>query len=432
MRSHQMASDQDKILVGVSGGIDSMVLLHLLIHTGLSVGVAHCNFSLRGEESDGDEQFVRYYCLMNGIQFHSIRFDTMEYAKENGFSIQVAARKLRYAYFDELCREHKYTRIAIAHNLNDSVETVLLNLSRGTGLKGLTGIKHVNGKVIRPLLFALRSEIEEYANAHNINYREDSSNATTKYKRNFIRHKVLPLLQNLNPSVYQSIALTAANLSESQVLVDRQLEQIRSTLVRGKGNSFLLSLSKLNDVPAAQLFLVEFLADFGFTPSQAREAYNLIHSISGKFIESETHTVFHDREFLIVQPKIRTEDIDIEIYPETESIDEPLKMIFQTFDAIIINIEKDTKVANLDWQKLKFPLRIRHWRPGDRFIPLGMKGFKKVSDFLIDIKLPVADKQKVFVLTSGNDIVWVIGYRIDNRFRIDNETQRVYKVIMLK
>lgn len=199
IRMHQMATDQDKILVGVSGGIDSMVLLHLLTHAGFSVGVAHCNFSLRGEESDADEQFVRYHCLMNGIPVHSIKFDTLEYANENGLSIQVAARELRYAYFDEICKEHKYTRIAIAHNLNDSVETVMLNLCRGTGLRGLTGIKPINGNIIRPLLFATRNQIEEYATLHKISYREDSSNATIKYKRNFIRHKINAFATGVKP-----------------------------------------------------------------------------------------------------------------------------------------------------------------------------------------------------------------------------------------
>lgn len=429
VREHQLANDQDKILVGVSGGIDSMVLLHLLVHAGFSVGVAHCNFSLRGSESDADEQFVRYHCLMNGIPVHTIKFDTTEYAKENGLSIQVAARELRYAYFEEICKEHKYTRIAIAHNLNDSVETVLLNLTRGTGLKGLTGIKPVNGNIIRPLLFASRNQIEEYAKRYNITYREDSSNATVKYKRNFIRHRVMPLLRELNPSADASIYQTALHLHEAQLLVERQLSQIRREIVKEDSGKVYLDIQKLKNETAANLFLVDFLLGFNFTPATAAEVYGLLESMVGSRVESETHTVYRDRYQLILQPKLSGETHTVQIDINTRRIENPIKLEISIIDySKEILLDKNPKVASIDMDKLTFPLTIRPWKPGDRFIPFGMSGFKKISDFLIDQKVALANKEKVLVLTSANETVWVIGYRIDNRYRVNKATQRIFRI----
>ncbi len=431
IREHQMATDQDKILVGVSGGIDSMVLLHLLMRSGYSVGVAHCNFSLRGQESDADEQFVRYHCLMNGIPFHSITFDTQQYARENSLSIQVAARELRYGYFDELCREHKYTRIAIAHNLNDSVETVLLNLIRGTGLKGLTGIKPVNGNIIRPLLFATRTQIEEYAQNHSISFRDDSSNATTKYKRNFVRHRIMPLLRELNPSVDISIYQTAQHLTEAQILVERELAKIRENLVREENERIVIDADRLMNEPVAHIFLVEFLLAHRFTPEMAGQVYNLLNSSVGSRVESETHVVYRDRNTLILQQKQlhRVESARIDV--TTAQIVKPLKLSFSVEEfSLGEKVEKSPATATLDFEKLVFPLTVRPWEPGDRFIPFGMNGFRKVSDFLVDCKVPLADKQKVYVLTSGKDIVWVIGHRIDNRFRVGEGTVKVFRAIL--
>ncbi len=429
VREHQMANDQDKILVGVSGGIDSMVLLHLLVHAGYSVGVAHCNFSLRGDESDADEQFVRYHCLMNGLPVHTIKFDTLEYAKENGLSIQVAARELRYAYFDEICKEHKYTRIAIAHNLNDSVETVLLNLSRGTGLRGLTGIKPVNGNIIRPLLFATRVQVQEYAALHNISYREDSSNASDKYKRNYIRHNVLPLLRELNPSVDISIYQTAQHLREAQLIVDSFLTQMRKDIVNENGGVFYIDIEKLKNQAAVNIFLVDFLSDFNFTPAMTTEVCELLESSIGKRVESETHVIFRDRNHLILQQKQKRQSDECQIDVNLTQIDQPVKLSFSKLDySQGFVFGKDTKYAYLDLEKLKFPLTIRPWQPGDRFMPFGMTSLKKISDFLVDIKIPLPDKERVFVLTSENEIVWVIGYRIDNRFRVDENTRKILHI----
>ncbi|WP_173073745.1 tRNA lysidine(34) synthetase TilS [Tenuifilum thalassicum] len=430
---HNLFSEHDKLLVGVSGGIDSMVLLHLLVNSGFNVGVSHCNFNLRGEESDADEQFVRYHCLMNGIPIHTIAFDTKQYALENGLSIQVAARELRYNYFDEICKEHKYSHIAIAHNLNDSVETVLLNLARGTGLKGLTGIKPVNGKIIRPLLFATRSQIADYAKENNISFREDSSNASTKYKRNFIRHKVMPLLRELNPSADYSIYNTAQHLNEAQILVERQLAQIQEDLISVNDDKVLIDIEKLLKESAGNYFLVNFLATYGFTPFQAAEAYKLTASSPGSRVESESHVVYRDRSYLILQHKqLQNDDVGVTIAANDTFIESPVKLSINIVDYTEgYTLEKDMNVANLDFQKLKFPLTIRKWKPGDRFVPFGMKGFKKVSDFLVDNKVPLADKNNVYVLTTAGEIAWVIGYRIDNRFSLSESSNKIFKIKLL-
>ncbi len=428
IRENNLTTPDDSILLGVSGGIDSMVMLHLFLKSGFKIEVAHCNFGLRADESDGDEQFVKYYCLMNGIVCHSIKFDTNEYAAENKLSIQVAARELRYAYFEEICKEYKYTKVAIAHNLNDTAETVLINLCRGTGIKGVAGIKVMNGNIIRPLIFATRIEIEDFAKSHDVKYREDSSNSTTKYKRNFIRHKIIPELRYLNPSVDRAIADTANHLQEAVWLVEEQLDRIRDVVISKQGEDTLFSVEALKKERSARFFLVEELNQFGFSPSMASAVVELLNAESGRRVESSTHTLYKDREFLILTSKKVKDDSEILISEDTKSILSPVKLKIETLgDISDVKIEKDPDIALLDCSKLQFPLKIRIWHPGDKFIPFGMSGYKKISDFLVDIKVPLHQKNNVYVLLSGDDIAWVIGYRIDNRFRIDEQTSNVIK-----
>ncbi len=429
IRDNNLTTPDDSILLGVSGGIDSMAMLHLFLKSGFKIAVAHCNFGLRADESDGDEQFVKYYCLMNGIVCHSIKFDTNEYALENKLSIQVAARELRYAYFEEICKEYKYTKVAIAHNLNDTAETVLINLCRGTGIKGVAGIKVMNGNIIRPLLFATRIEIENFAKNHDVKFREDSSNSTTKYKRNFIRHKIIPELRYLNPSVDRAIADTANHLQEAVWLVEEQLGRIREVVISKKDEDILFSIEALKKERSARFFLVEELNQFGFSPSMASAVIELLNAEPGRRVESSTHTLYKDREFLILTSKKVKDDTEILISENTKSIASPIKLKVETFGYISdLKIEKDPDIALLDYNKLQFPLKLRIWQPGDKFIPFGMSGFKKISDFLVDIKVPMHQKNNVYVIVSGDDIVWVVGYRIDNRFRIHEQTQNIIKL----
>jgi tRNA(Ile)-lysidine synthase len=429
IRENNLTTPDDSILLGVSGGIDSMVMLHLFLKSGFKIAVAHCNFGLRADESDGDEQFVKYYCLMNGIAFHSIKFDTNEYALENKLSIQVAARELRYAYFEEICKEYKYTKVAIAHNLNDTAETVLINLCRGTGIKGVAGIKVINGNIIRPLLFATRTEIEDFAKSHDVKYREDSSNSTTKYKRNFMRHKIIPELRYLNPSVDRAIADTASHLQEAVWLVEEQLGRIREVVISKKGEDILFSIGALKKERSARFFLVEELNQFGFSPSMASAVVELLNAEPGRRVESSTHTLYKDREFLILTSKKVKDDTEILISEGTKSISGSVKLKVEILggDSDFM-IEKDPDIALLDYSKLKFPLTLRVWQTGDKFIPFGMSGYKKISDFLVDIKVPMHQKNNVYVIVSGDDIVWVVGYRIDNRFRIQEQTKNIIKL----
>ena len=431
IKEKNLITKDDAILLGVSGGIDSMTMLYLFQKAGFKIGVAHCNFNLRGEEADGDELFVKRYCLLNGIALHSIKFDTKQYAHENKLSIQVAARELRYAYFDEICKEHKYTKVAIAHNLNDVTETVLLNLTRGTGIKGLAGIKAINGNIIRPLLFVTRQEIVEFAKNNGIKFREDSSNATIKYKRNFIRHKIIPELRHLNPSVDRAIADTANHLQEVEWLVEEQLKSIRERVVSRKDNEILFSVSALNEERSAKFFLVEELAPFGFSPSTASAVVDLVNAETGKRIESATHVLYKDREFLVLTPIPEKEVSVAEIDETTEFIEDPLRMKVEVIDEPSgVVVEKDPDVAFLDYGKLSFPLTLRKWQPGDKFIPFGMKGYKKISDFLVDIKVAANQKNSVMVLVSENEIIWVVGYRIDDRYKIGANSKKVLKVTL--
>ena len=424
---------QESILLGVSGGVDSMVMLYLFQKAGFKIAVAHCNFGLRGDESNGDEQFVKHYCLINGLVCHSIRFDTNGYASENKLSTQVAARELRYAYFDEVCSEHKYNRIAIAHNLNDVAETVLLNLTRGTGVKGLAGIKAQNGNVIRPLLFATRVEIEEFASKHNINFREDSTNSKVKYKRNFIRHRIMPELRTLNPSVDRAIADTANHLQEAVWLVEEQLDRIRHSVVSSRNGDILFSIESLKKERASRFFLVEELGPFGFSPSMASAVINLLDAEPGKQIESASHIIYRDRDFLILAP-VKVKDADTALIDAgTTAIKKPIRLKIETLiNDGHIELSRDPDVALLDNNKLSFPLILRPWQPGDKFIPFGMTGFKKISDFLIDIKVPKHHKNNIYVLVSGNDIVWVVGYRVDNRYRIEEMTASLLKLTLVE
>lgn len=429
IQSNNLFSESDKILLGVSGGIDSMVMLNLLRRSGFSIAVAHCNFSLRGEESDGDQQLVEHVCEEFGVKLHCIRFQTESFAIENKQSIQVAARNLRYAWFNKLCNEFGYTKIAIAHNRDDVAETVLLNLTRGTGIKGLTGIKPKNENVIRPLLFAGRDEITRYAIQNSVKFREDSSNASTKYARNRIRHNVLPELEKLNPSAKKSIAETAIHAQEALSLVENYLKKIRKKLIIEKEKGIQISIQKLRQEGNRKLFLIEELVPMGFSYDTIEDIIDSLDGQPGKVFYSVSHQLLRDRDFLIVAERNEIDTTVTLIDERSRSVCYPVNLRFsvETYDKTYI-IPRSSNVAVLDYNKLTFPLTLRHWQPGDRFIPFGMDNFKKVSDFLIDQKVSLLDKDNVYVLVSGDDIIWIVGYRIDNRYRISDQTKQIFVI----
>lgn len=437
IEEHKLLCHNDLILLAVSGGIDSMVMLHLFQRLYYRFAVAHCNFHLRGNESDGDEQFVREYCQKNTIEIHVTNFDTKTYASEHGVSIEVAARELRYAYFDKLCKQHGYNKIAVAHNLNDSAETLLLNLTRGTGIRGLCGIQPVNGKIIRPLLFASRSQIETYAAKQNLNFRVDSTNSDTTYRRNYIRHKVLPIIREINPSIDRTIAQTAQRLSQATILIEQGLNALSQQVTTYRNNELIFSVDTLQQSGCATLFLVETLAQYGFSAQQALQVADLLKATSGKRIESQNHVVIRNRDELVMVPKKilhettnsenadTQNDSEIKIDAGTISIQQPIGLTFEYQPISKVSLKPNPNIAYIDADKLTYPLTLRPWRPGDRFVPFGMKNHKKISDFLINNKIPLHYKSSIYVLTSGKQIVWLVGHRLDNRFKIEKTTCNV-------
>lgn len=428
IEKHKLLTVTDKVLLAVSGGADSMVMLYLFQQIDVQIQVAHCNFYLRAEESNTDEQFVRGYCSQNGIKLHVANFDTNQYAKHNKVSIELAARELRYNYFNQICNEFDCNKIAVAHNLNDSAETVILNLSRGTGIKGLTGIRPINENIIRPLLFATRAQIEQFAQQVGLQYRTDSTNIDTKYRRNYVRHVVMPQLRGLNPSVDRAIAQTAVHLQEAMQLVNEQLNQVQKRVVSAQGDCVLLNIDALKKEQYINLFLVEQLSQYNFSPQQAQQVAGLVEVESGRRVESNSHIVYRNREYLVIAPKNNEVDVDVEILEHTAEVQSPIEMNIERFNACDVAIDKSPDVALLDYNKLKYPLILRKWRNGDKFMPFGMKGFKKISDFLVDIKVPMYEKNNVYVLTSEEQIVWVVGFRLDNRFRINSSTKQVVRI----
>jgi tRNA(Ile)-lysidine synthase len=417
---------EEKVLLTVSGGVDSMVMTELFRQSEYNFSVAHCNFQLRGEESDGDEIFVREYCKKHNIPIFVKHFNTKEYAVENGISIQMAARDLRYEWFEELCDSEGFECYATAHHKDDEIETFFINLMRGTGIAGLHGILPRQGRVIRPLLFAGRYEIEEYAKKINLKFREDSSNSEVKYLRNSIRHRLLPVLKEIHPGYIDTLTGNIERLRETEKIYRKEIERVKKEILVSENNLIKISIPGLENIETPKILLFEILSEYGFNGSQVEDIFKSIDSVSGKSFYSGTHILIKDRnEFIISQLK-DNDEIYESIYSETTSVSKPVEIKIRTIKKDAgFKINKDSSFAYLDKEKLSFPLKIRKWMKGDFFYPLGMTSKKKVSDFFIDEKISVIEKKNSFILVSGDDIVWIIGYRIDNRFKISEDTKEV-------
>jgi tRNA(Ile)-lysidine synthase len=428
----KLFAPQQKVLLAISGGIDSMVLLHLFEKTGFKYGIVHCNFQLRGNESDEDEEFVKQQVLTHGVPSFFKRFETEEYAGINGISIEMAARELRYEYFEKIRSENDYDYIATAHHQDDLIETFFLNLSRKTGIKGLTGIKEKAGRIIRPLLYAGRRDIEKYASKNFIDFREDSTNKEVVYQRNFLRNKILPLFSELNPSFGKNILASIENLKEVENVYDFFISAETEKVISHSGEGLNFTIDALKNLEFPMLVLLETLKEYNFNPTVIEEIFNSLESESGKQFFSKTHRLVKDRGRLFVAP-INTGENRI-FYIEKDDIElfTPLDLSIEKFSSEGFKISKEPNVACLDLDKLEFPLLIRKWQQGDYFQPLGMTGFKKLSDFFIDEKIPVHEKESIWLLCSGKNIVWIMGHRIDNRFRITPETEVVFKIEILQ
>ena len=429
VRKQKLFQSEERILLAVSGGIDSVVMLHLFDQTAFSFAVAHCNFHLRGTASDGDETFVRELCEQFDIPFFTKSFDTESYAKEHGISIQMAARDLRREWFEEVLDKEKYSKIATAHHLNDSLETTIFNLAKGTGIAGLQGILPQKGKYIRPLLFATREMIEIYANKHELEWREDQSNSSIKYSRNLIRHKVIPELKKINPNLEGTFSQTMEKLEGATTIFKTFIGKHKSGLLLEKDGIFGIDKSQIERLDNASLMLFEMLEEYGFNYTQVKDVLQALDSQSGKVFYSSSHQLTMDREKLYLQRKKELADALWEVTKETRSLQvDDQSFVFKTVEMTHHSIDTDPSVASLDIDKLDFPLAIRYWQYGDVFFPLGMKHKKKVSDFMIDEKIPVNLKKQTLILLSGDKLVWVVGHRIDDRFKITNHTRKVFRV----
>jgi len=406
-----------KILVGVSGGMDSMVLLHLLHQLPLSIAAAHCNFTLRDSESDGDEALVESYCKERGIQFFSKRFDTSQYAAANSISIEMAARDLRYAWFEELTTEFGFDYIAIAHNLNDSIETFFLNLTRGSGIKGLTGINPVNGKVIRPLIDVSRDQIANYAEKHKIAWRTDATNLTNIYRRNFIRHNILPQLLELNPSFIATMQQNLAILSGAYEIIESQAKEATTTLLTKQGSAHYISISGLTIKPGWETLLFEMLNGFGFSSGEFEMAKGLVLAQTGSRVVSGSHILWKSRGNLVIEPNLDTAPFQATIESPTGQLITPIKLSWAPTQLTGKEPCWQPNQAVFEVEKLTFPLILRNWQPGDSFVPSGMTGVKKVSDFLTDQKIESHTRASILVMESGGKIAWVVGFRVSELFR---------------
>lgn len=405
-----------KLILALSGGIDSMVLADMLLHSKADFVLAHCNFHLRGEESDGDEKFVRDYAERKGLTLYVKQFDTLNYAEEHKLSIEMAARELRYAWFEELRQQLNYDYIAVAHHADDQLETFFINLLRGAGIRGLKGMQKVNGHIIRPLLDIPRTEILQYAVERHLEWREDHTNAETLYLRNKIRHELLPVIDGISKEGRSAILKSINHLaSENELyreLVDEKLFQI----VKKDGE--VQKTSHLSPLTSQLLF--EWLRDYGFNSDQARFIYEAMNGQPGTSFFSPTHRVTVERNGLELTPLCQQTESSVRLTYEQISKED------------CFALDKSPEVAQLDYDKLTFPLKLRIWQAGDRFYPLGMKGSRLISDFLKDLKLTTRQKEECHVLTTAKDeIVWVVGRRVDERFKVTDKTKTILKIQMV-
>ena len=403
-----------KLILALSGGIDSMVLADLLLNAKADFVLAHCNFHLRGEESDGDERFVCDYANRNGLKIYVKQFDTMDYAKEHDVSIEMAAREMRYAWFEELRQQLGYDYIAVAHHADDQLETFFINLLRGSGIRGLKGMQPVNGNIIRPLLNTSREEIHQYAIENGIKWREDHTNAETQFLRNKIRHELLPVIDNISKEGRASILKSISHLASENELYRELVQEKLFVMVKREGETqrFLTNTSHLS--PLTSQILFEWLRDYGFNSDQVHFIYEAMSGQPGTSFFSPTHRVTIERDGLELTPICQKSDASIEISYQQIAKDDNF------------TLDHSSEVAQLDYDKLTFPLKLRKWQAGDRFHPLGMKGSKLLSDFFVDQKMTIRQKEECHVLTTADDeIVWIVGRRIDDRFKVMDKTKTV-------
>lgn len=438
IQKENLFSQKDKLLLAISGGADSVVLCELCKQAGYDFDIAHCNFQLRGEESERDAIFVKNLAEKYNVTFYYKKFDTEQYAANNTLSIQEAARKLRYEWFAELLQNinkpatgNLQSKILTAHHANDSIETMLMNFFKGTGIAGLHGILPKQNNIVRPLLFAFKYELKQFAEENELQYVEDSSNESNKYTRNYFRNQLIPALQKVYPQVEMNLQLNTGRFRETELLYQQAIEWHKKKLLEKKGNEFHIPVLKLQKTIPLVTVIYELVKDFGFTPSQINDVINLLQSESGKFVQSATHRIIKNRNWLIISPN-KTEEADnilIDVKGTYKFANGKIKLSFNSNKPFTPDTSPLT--AQLDAADIKFPLLLRKCKQGDYFYPLGMTKKKKLSRFFIDNKLSMPQKEKIWVIESDKKILWIVGMRIDNRFKITEKTKQLLHIELI-
>jgi tRNA(Ile)-lysidine synthase len=414
------------VLAAVSGGMDSVLMVHLLKTGDYNFAIAHCNFQLRASEANADQEFCKQLALQNKVPFHTINFNTQQYAADKKISIQMAARDLRYAWFEQIKQQNNYTVIALAHHQNDAIETILLNLVRGTGIAGLHGILPKNGSLVRPMLFLNRKEIERIIKANGFQYVEDSSNASVKYARNKIRHEVIPKLQELNPNLENTFENNLKHFRDLETLLELRLAELKDELFSYRDDDVYLQLNAVKALNPQRLLLFKLLQEYGFNETAIDDLISALNKHSGRVFEAESFKLILDRDQLIITPKKNVEQTTVKIMATDHTINYGHYKLTLLHDDSPLIIKDNPLAVSVDADKLVYPLTMRAWQQSDSFYPLGMKLKKKLSDFFIGLKIPLHEKSRVPLLINGNgEIIWVGGYRPDERYKVTENTKKV-------
>ena len=428
IKSENLFSLDQKIILAISGGADSVCLMYIFLELGIDFELAHCNFNLRGSESEDDEVFIKELASKHKLKLHLKKINTQEYALSRNISIQMAARDIRYEWFNYLKDKNNAHYIATAHHLDDSIETFLLNFIRGTGINGLMGISSKRDNIVRPLLTLTRKEIEEYLNSKNLMFRNDSSNKSLLYKRNKIRHQLIPLLEEINPKIRITISNNINRILEVEQVFKNSIDKVLARLIYKKDQYIYVSKDELIKNNPVRTYLFELLKPYKF--NQIDDIYSALDSHGQEFFSITHRLIIEKDELVISQINLKKEKRDFFISKNNSHISYPIRLRLTTKN--INTISQNTYIAHFDYEKLVFPLKLRKWKNGDKFIPLGMKNFKKLSDFFIDEKYSKIRKEQQWLLCSANEIIWIVGSRIDDRYKVVSTTKKLYIAELLK